>query len=70
MYAFVVLVLLNGSPQMFIMERGLTAEACQEMLLSPDSGLRIDGAPVAGEGRCVPESSLPPVEDEGDPRSL
>lgn len=63
MYAFVVIVLLNGAPHTFILERGLTAAACQEMLDRPDSGLRIDGAPVAGEGRCIPESELP----EGDP---
>lgn len=59
MYAFVVMVLLNGAPQFFIMERGLSADACEELAHRPDSGLRIDGQPVSGEGRCVPEDELP-----------
>ncbi len=59
MYAFVVMVLLNGVPQFFILERGLTAAACEELTHRPDSGLRIDGQPVSGEGRCVPEDELP-----------
>lgn len=69
MYAFVVLVMLNGSPQLFIMERGLTEQACQEMLAHPDNGLRIDGTPVTGEGRCVLESTLP-LSDDADARDL
>lgn len=59
MYAFVVMIVLNGTPQLFIMERGLTASECLEMSARPDNGLRIDGAPVAGEGRCIPENDLP-----------
>lgn len=59
MYAFVVMVLLNGAPQFFIMERGLSASACEELVHRPDSGLRIEGQPVSGEGRCVPEDELP-----------
>ncbi|WP_295558821.1 hypothetical protein [uncultured Hyphomicrobium sp.] len=59
MYAFVVMVVLNGAPQFFILERGLTASACEEMSARPDNGLRIDGAPVAGESRCIPEGDLP-----------
>jgi len=59
MYAFVVMVLLNGTPQFFIMERGLSASACEELVHRPDSGLRIEGRPVSGEGRCVPEDELP-----------
>lgn len=64
MYAFVVMVVLNGAPQFFIMERGLSQSACEEMTHRPDNGLRIDGAPVSGEGRCVPEGDLPPAEDQ------
>lgn len=64
MYAFIVLVMLNGSPQTFVMERGLTAEACEALRVNPDSGLLIDGRPISGERRCVLESSLPPVEDD------
>jgi hypothetical protein len=59
MYAFVVMVVLNGAPQFFILERGLSAAACEEMTHRPDSGLRIDGQPVSGEGRCIPEDALP-----------
>lgn len=59
MYAFVVMVLLNGTPQFFIMERGLSEAACEALTRHPDSGLRIDGKPVSGEGRCVPEDELP-----------
>jgi hypothetical protein len=59
MYAFVVMVLLNGTPQFFIMERGLSASACEEMAHRPDSGLRLDGQPVSGESHCVPEDELP-----------
>jgi hypothetical protein len=65
MYAFVVIAVLNGAPHTFIMERGLTAAACQEMLGRPDSGLSIDGTLVAGEGRCILESDLP--EDDAPP---
>jgi hypothetical protein len=63
MYAFVVMVLLNGSPQVFIMERGLTIAQCLEMTRRPDSGLRIDGRPVRGEGRCIKEEDLPEQDD-------
>ncbi len=59
MYAFVVMVMISGAPQLFIMERGLTASACEEMVRRPDSGLRIDGEKVAGEGRCILERDLP-----------
>lgn len=63
MYAFVVMVLINGSPQFFIMERGLSASQCETMVAHPDNGLRIDGQPITGEGRCVPESDLPSESD-------
>jgi len=63
MYAFVIVALLNGAPQFIIMDRGLTPAACQELSKRPDSGLRIDGKPVPGEGRCIPESKLPPIAD-------
>lgn len=62
MYAFVVMVVLNGAPQFFILERGLTASACQEMSARPESGLLVDGVPISGQGRCISESDLP----EGD----
>lgn len=62
MYALVVMVVLNGTPQFFIMERGLTASACQEKSARDDSGLRIDGKPVPGENRCIPEDELPKTE--------
>ena len=52
----------NGEPQFFIMERGLTESACEEMAHRPDNGLRIDGQPVSGEGRCIPEDDLPEGE--------
>lgn len=67
MYAFVILVLLSGSPQMFILERGLSEEACQAMIHDPDSGLLIDGHPVEGERSCVLESELPPIDDDDEP---
>lgn len=63
MYAFVVMILLNGVPQLIIMERGLTEAACLEMAAQPDTGLRIDGQQASGEGRCVPEDSLPSEDD-------
>lgn len=59
MYAFVVMIVLGGSPQFFIMERGLTEIACAAMASQPDNGLLIDGKPVSGEGHCVPETDLP-----------
>lgn len=59
MYAFVVMVLLNGAPQFVILERGLSASECQAMSERPDSGLSIDGQPVAGIGRCVLEEEIP-----------
>jgi hypothetical protein len=64
MYAFVVIAILNGAPQFIIMDRGLTAAACQELAARPDNGLRIDGKTVPGEGRCIPESRLPSIADE------
>jgi hypothetical protein len=64
MYAFVVMIVLGGSPQFFIMERGLSAAACEELTRRPDSGLRIDGKSVTGEGSCVPEEDLPAAADE------
>jgi hypothetical protein len=62
MYAFVVMVVLNGTPQFFVMERGLTASACQEVSARPDNGLRIDGKSVPGGGRCIPEDELPDAD--------
>lgn len=64
MYAYVVMIVLGGSPQFFIMERGLSETACQEMTQHPESGLEIDGKSVTGEGRCVPEEDLPAAADE------
>ncbi|MGE0025018.1 MAG: hypothetical protein AB7S70_15460 [Hyphomicrobium sp.] len=62
MYAFVVMVLLNGTPHFVIMERGLTHSACEELAARPDSGLRIDGKPAGGEGRCIAEDKLPEID--------
>ncbi|MCC7252929.1 hypothetical protein [Hyphomicrobium sp.] len=62
MYAFVVMIMLNGTPQYFIMERGLSAAECRDLAARPDSGLRIDGRPVSGENRCIPEAELPEPE--------
>ena len=59
MYAFVVMVLLGGTPQFFIMERGLTKVECEALAAQPDTGLRIDDQPVQGEGRCILESDIP-----------
>jgi hypothetical protein len=58
MYAFVVMIVLNGTPHSFIMERGLTAAECRAVAARPDSGIRIDGQPVASEGRCILEADL------------
>jgi hypothetical protein len=66
MYAFVVMVLLNGVPQLIIMERGLSAAACEELAHRPDNGLRIDGKPITGEGRCVSEDELPEADLRSD----
>lgn len=63
MYAFVVMALINGDPQFFIMERGLSASQCETMVTQPDNGLRIDGQPISGESRCIPESDLPSESD-------
>lgn len=70
MYAFVVMIMLNGTPQMFVMERGLSAEACGELVTHPDNGLRIDGKPVQGDARCVPEEELPPAEAPANETAL
>jgi hypothetical protein len=64
MYAYVVMIVLGGSPQFFIMERGLSETACQELTQRPDSGLQIDGKSIAGERSCVPEEDLPAIADE------
>ena len=68
MYAFVVMIVLGGSPQFFIMERGLSETACEELARHPDSGLLIDGKPVTGEGRCVREEDLPAAMDDASLR--
>jgi len=62
MYAFVVMVLIDASPHFVIMERGLTRSACEELAARPDSGLRLDGKPARGEGRCIPEDELPEAD--------
>lgn len=63
MYAFVIMVMLNGTPHYIIMDRGLSAAQCQEMAERPDSGLRIEGKKADGAGRCIPEEKVPSLMD-------
>lgn len=66
MYAFVVMALLNGAPQVIIVERGLTAAQCRKMAKRPDNGLRMDGKKVPGPGGCVREEAIPDIGGSED----